>query len=99
MYVVGSSLFIPDIMHGVAGNALFIGGSSMILMCRLWLYSKTKFKFPFIVVANLLFEMGGAASFFIGPAISIAGFDLPSVVFYIIGSVSFISAAIFNLMI
>lgn len=71
----------------------------MILLCRIWLYSKTKFRFPFIVVANLVFEMSGALSFFVGPAISLAGQDVPSVVFYIIGSTSFIMAAIFNLMI
>lgn len=99
MYVIGSSLFIPDIMHADAGDALFIAGSSMILGCRIWLYAKTRFRFPFIVVANLVFEMLGALSFFIGPSISLAGLDVPSVALYIAGSVFFIIAAIFNLLI
>lgn len=97
MYVVGSCLFIPDIMQAVAGNALFMGGSTMILLSRLWLYCKTKFMFPKVVVLNLVFEMGGALSFLVGPTIAIIGYDTPSVVFYIIGSLSFISASIFNL--
>lgn len=99
MYVVGSSLFIPDIMEADAGDSLFIAGSTMILGCRIWLYSKTRFRFPKVVILNLVFEMLGALSFLVGPAISLAGHDTLSVALYILGSISFITAAIFNLLI
>lgn len=43
--------------------------------------------------------MGGALSFTVGPAVSLAGMDVLSVVFYIVGSVFFVFAAVFNLMV
>ena len=54
MYVIGSSLFIPEILHSDTGDSLFIAGSCMILSCRVWLYWRTRFRFPGIVVANLV---------------------------------------------
>lgn len=55
IYLVGSVLFIPYVMKVDAGDGLFILGSVIMLLTRIWLYYKTKFNFPKLIIFNFTF--------------------------------------------